>query len=335
MSFKSPLAAKIADFKQLHMLVQSEFDAVNALVQKSLSNDVDVTLVQEICTHIIAGGGKRLRPLLVLLVGKAINYQDKKHVALATIVEFLHTATLLHDDVVDRSELRRGLKTAHLIWGNAASVLVGDFIYSRAFQLMGQLDSLCAYKLLADATNIIARGEVLQLVSSHSIDITQAAYLEVIRCKTAMLFAASAACSALLATGRQDLCEALERYGLHLGMAFQLIDDLLDYVSLPQESGKNRGDDLAEGKVTLPLIYAMAHGKPCEVQEIKKFLSKRDRKHFGRITDIVNATGAFAYVRNHAKSHGSLAKDALSALPESTYRDALGALVDLALQREA
>ena len=320
-------------FTKIYQLVEPDFDAANSLIEESLH--ADVPLVQSVCQHIIHSGGKRLRPLVALLAAKAVCCQNNRHIPLAVVVEFLHTATLLHDDVVDASQLRRGQKTANTIWGNSASVLVGDFLYSRAFQLMSRLESLAAYTLLADATNVIAQGEVLQLIHSNHMDMTEAAYLEVIRCKTATLFSAAARCSVVVAEGNAIAQKALADYGLHLGIAFQMIDDWMDYAISSEESGKNRGDDLAEGKVTLPLIYAMRHGSATEKKLIQTILKEKDESQIEKILEILHSTNTAQYIFTCAQTQSELAKTALSSLPDSVYKKALIALTDLALQRRA
>lgn len=320
-------------FTKIYQLVEADFDEANALIEKSLHTDVE--LIQAISQHIIHSGGKRLRPLVTLLAAKTVCTQTNRHIPLAVIVEFLHTATLLHDDVVDASQLRRGQKTANTIWGNSASVLVGDFLYSRAFQLMSRLESLAAYTLLANATNMIAQGEVLQLIHSNNVDMTEEAYLEVIHCKTATLFSAAAECSVLVAEGNTMAQKALADYGLHLGIAFQMIDDWMDYAILSTESGKNRGDDLAEGKVTLPLIYAMRQGSATEKMQIQTALKEKDTTQIENMLDILRHTNTEQYILASAQRQSELAKTALSSLPDNPYKEALMILADLALQRRA
>jgi len=318
---------------EIHQLVKSDFEQVNHLIQTSLSSQVE--LIKTISDYIIQGGGKRLRPLVTLLAARAVGCKSTHHVTLAVIVEFLHTATLLHDDVVDTSTLRRGRKTANTVWGNAPSVLVGDFLYSRAFQLMTNLESLGVYTLLADATNTIAQGEVLQLIRRNKIDTSPEHYLEVIRYKTATLFSAAAECGAAVAGSTASEQKALALYGMHLGMAFQMIDDWLDYAVSAQESGKNPGDDLAEGKVTLPLIYAMQQGTAEQASFIQKALLEGNLNSLDIILDILQATGAEQYVHKMAQKEADLAKAALDILPNNAYKEALLALADLAVQRRS
>lgn len=317
----------------IHQLVKSDFDHVNTLIKNSLHSNVD--LIQTITDHIIQSGGKRLRPLVTLLAAHAVDCKNTRHITLAVIVEFLHTATLLHDDVVDASTLRRGKKTANAIWGNDSSVLVGDFLYSRAFQLMTHLESLEVYTLLANATNTIAQGEVLQLVHRNNIDTLEAHYLEVIRCKTATLFSAAAECGVVVAEGSAKNQHALALYGLHLGMAFQMIDDWLDYAVSAQESGKNRGDDLAEGKITLPLIHVIQHGSEKQVAFVKKALEERNTRNLEIILDILQVTGTEKHIYEMAQKEISLAKAALSHLPDNQYKQALMSLADLSVGRKS
>lgn len=319
--------------KHIHQLVKHDFEQVDALIQTSLHSNIE--LIQTISDHIIHSGGKRLRPLLTLLAARAVDCQNTHHITLAAIVEFLHTATLLHDDVVDASTLRRGRKTANIIWGNSASVLVGDFLYSRAFQLMTDLQSLEVYALLADATNTIAQGEVLQLIHRNNADTSEKHYLEVIRCKTATLFSAAAECGVVIARGNSAEKKALALYGLHLGMAFQMIDDWLDYAVSAKESGKNPGDDLAEGKITLPLIYAMQHGTTKQINFIHKTLQEGNANNLEGILEILRLTGAEQHVNSAAQNEANLAKTALDALTNNAYKEALLALTDVAVQRRS
>ncbi|MFT3741742.1 MAG: polyprenyl synthetase family protein [Gammaproteobacteria bacterium] len=313
--------------------VETDFEAVNALILANLHSEVP--LIPTIVRHIIDSGGKRLRPLLTLLCAKALGYQGKDHIQLAAIIEFIHTATLLHDDVVDESSLRRGKPTANTVWGGKASILVGDFLYSRTFQLIIQLKNLSVMQILADATNKIAEGEVLQLAEKNNPDITEAHYYKVIQCKTAMLFAAAAEISAAVTVCSEEQRQALSNYGLHLGMAFQMIDDWLDYMAPAADTGKNLGDDLTEGKVTLPLIYAMQHGTSAQADLIRQAILQGGLTDFKEILAIVKATGGFDYIRKQAQYQVNLAQAQLACLPESSYKTALWELALLAIDRKA
>lgn len=318
-------------YEQLRAPVRSDFESVNQFVVTQLHSDVP--LVENIGHYIIGAGGKRLRPLMVLLSARACGYQGDAHVALAAVIEFIHTATLLHDDVVDMSAMRRGRPTANSQWNNPSSVLVGDFIYSRAFQILVSLNDLGIMRIMADTTNKIAEGEVLQLINKHNVDVTEADYLGVIRDKTAILFQAAAQCGALLAKATPTQESALRAYGMHVGMAFQLIDDVLDYVGDSATLGKNVGDDLAEGKPTLPLIYAMKHGQDADARLIRNSLKTNGLDSLEHIIRIVTHCGALDYTRELAAREVSAAHACLTALPESPFKDALTRLADLALSR--
>ena len=319
------------DLPAIYRLVASDFHQVNALIPHHLTSEVD--LVEEIGEYIVKSGGKRLRPLIVLLVARCCGYGATDHVRLATIIEFLHTATLLHDDVVDASELRRGLPTANARWDNAPSVLVGDFLYSRAFQLMVELDRMDILNILADATNVIAEGEVLQLDSVGNADLTEEAYMEVVRCKTALLFEASAHTAAVLATNTAPVVGAMRDYGLSFGLAYQLVDDWLDYEGDAAVMGKNVGDDLSEGKATLPLIHAMKHGSDADAAIIRRALTSRNARELGPVLQAVRRSGALDYTRQRAEDFAGLAIDALAGLPWNIHREALEALAGFAVAR--
>ncbi|MGH8282643.1 MAG: polyprenyl synthetase family protein [Gammaproteobacteria bacterium] len=315
----------------LHGLIDEDFRATDRFIRQELRSDV--VLINQLSEYIINGGGKRLRPMLVLLAARACGISDGLHINLAAIIEFIHTATLLHDDVVDASGLRRGRQTANTIWGNEASVLVGDFLYSRAFQRMVTVNDMRVMNILADATNLIAEGEVLQLLNCHDADTTEARYLEVIHRKTATLFQAGARLGAVITHRPAAEQEALAAYGLHLGNAFQLVDDTLDYSATTAELGKNLGDDLAEGKPTLPLIQAMQKGTPVERQLIREAIEKGGREHIESILSIIRNTGALDYTFACAQRERQRALTALDVLPDSVYRTALGELVDFSVER--
>lgn len=306
--------------------------AVDAMIRRRLESDVG--LIRQIAEHIIAGGGKRLRPALVFLAAGATGYRGEHHVELAAVIEFIHTATLLHDDVVDESDLRRGRKTANAEFGNAASVLVGDFLYSRAFQMMVGVRSMRVMEVLSNATNAIAEGEVLQLLNAHNFAISEANYLEIIRRKTAKLFEAAAQLGAILGEAGDDLERGLARYGMHLGTAFQLIDDVLDYFGDATHTGKNLGDDLNEGKATLPLIYVMQRGSREHAELVRSAIKQGGREGFKAVLDAVHSTGALEYVRDRARDEARSAREAIAALPSSNYRDSLLELSNFAVERD-
>jgi octaprenyl-diphosphate synthase len=294
----------------------------------------EVALVNQVGEYIVNSGGKRLRPALVVLSAKAFGYAGSHHYNLAAVVEFIHTATLLHDDVVDESELRRGRATASALFGNAASVLVGDFLYSRAFQMMVEVQDIRVMQTLADATNTIAEGEVLQLLNCHDANVDAANYLHVIHCKTAKLFEAAMRLGAILAGADGAREEAAAKYGMHLGTAFQLVDDVLDYSGDEQETGKNLGDDLAEGKPTLPLIYAMQHGNAAQAAVVREAIENGNLARFADVLQVVKETGALEYTRQQAQRESDAAREALAALPDTNYRQSLLQLADFAATRQ-
>jgi octaprenyl-diphosphate synthase len=312
-------------------LLEADMAEVDKVIRERLYSDV--TLVRQVSEYIIHSGGKRLRPALVVMAAKALGYQGALHHEMAAVVEFIHTATLLHDDVVDASDLRRGRDTANALFGNATSVLVGDFLYSRAFQMMVSANNMRVMEVLSDATNIIAEGEVLQLMNCNDPDIDEAAYLRVIRYKTAKLFEAAGRLGAIVNNSPRDIEDALGNYGMHLGTAFQIIDDVLDYSGDTDLIGKNVGDDLAEGKPTLPLLFAMKHGTPDEASVIRKAIEEGDSSNFQQILEIVQRTGALAHAHQHAEAESALAQAALSALPSSQHKDALLELSAFAVSR--
>ncbi len=315
-----------------HQAVVDDIQTVNALILKQLHSEVP--MVENVGHYIVDAGGKRLRPLLVLLVAKSLHYVGTQHIDMAVIVEFIHTATLLHDDVVDVSSLRRGRATANSLFGNAPSVLVGDFLYSRAFQMLVTLADMNIMGVMANATNIIAEGEVLQLVHAGDINTSEAHYRRVIRCKTAQLFSAAAECGARLCKEPEEICQKFSRYGLHLGTAFQLIDDVLDYSGDSEQLGKNIGDDLAEGKPTLPLIYTLLHGNEDEVAIVKHAILEKTAENLEQIIALVTKNGALLYTEKAAKAEAESALACLDGLPDSIYRDQLAALAHFALHRQ-
>ena len=311
--------------------VAGDFAAVNQLILDQLHSRVP--LVEKIGHYIISAGGKRLRPLVVLLSARACGADSSEQHSLAAIIEFLHTATLLHDDVVDTSDLRRGRSTANALWGNAPSVLVGDFLYSRAFEMMVALGNMQVMQILANATNVIAEGEVLQLSKVRDANTDEATYMEVIRSKTAMLFEAASHSAAVLAGAKADQIEALREFGDALGIAFQLMDDLLDYSGDAAEMGKNVGDDLAEGKPTLPLIYTMRHGTEEQAALVRQAIQKGCTEDITPIREAVTASGALDYTARLAQQHADRAIALLDTLPASEYRDALEQLARFAVKR--
>ena len=321
----------VAGLDAVFRLVGDDFATINQLIPGQLSSDV--ALVEEIGRYIVESGGKRLRPLLVLLSARGCGYDGERHTSLAAVIEFLHTASLLHDDVVDNSDLRRGRLTANACWGNAPSVLVGDFLYSRAFQLMVSLDDMAILSILADATNRIAEGEVLQFTNIGNLDVDEAGYLEAIRLKTALLFQASTHTGAVLARADADTTDAHRHFGLHFGMAYQLVDDWLDYAGDAATMGKNAGNDLAEGKPTLPLIYALANGNAKQAALIRESLRSRSPARFIEVAAAVHACGAMDYTHKVALRHSAQALECLAELPANPYRDALGEVTRFAVAR--
>jgi octaprenyl-diphosphate synthase len=293
----------------------------------------DIALVNQVANYIVKSGGKRLRPLVVVVAARACGYRGERHAEAAAIIEFIHTATLLHDDVVDGSDLRRGQDTANALWGNEASVLVGDFLYSRAFQMMVALGEMRIMSVMADATNRIAEGEVLQLMNAHDPDTTEERYFDVIRRKTARLFEAGTQIAAILAGADAVAEAAMNRYGRHLGTAFQLVDDALDYRSTPSERGKNLGDDLAEGKPTLPLIHALRNASASDQKMIRSAIEHGGIAELERITAAIESTGGLDYTARLARREADLAIEALADVPESADRNALHALVEFAVSR--
>lgn len=320
---------------QIHDVVANEFGQVNDYIVSQLSSDIP--LIEQIGYYIISNGGKRLRPLLVLLAAKASAELDKpkldQAIQMATIIEFIHTSTLLHDDVVDESDMRRGKKTANEEWGNAPSVLVGDFLYSRAFQIMVDVGSMQCMSILAKTTNIIAEGEVQQLINCGDPDTTEESYLKVIQYKTAKLFEGAALCGAVIAGASTEYQEALRHFGMYVGTAFQLIDDVMDYTSTTEEMGKSVGDDLAEGKPTLPLIFTMKHGPKDAVERVRQAILTGGLDQLDAIINDVQNCGAIEYTQQKAQEQADLAINSIAPLPESDYKTALIALANASVKR--
>lgn len=313
-------------------IVAADMTAVDQLIVERLASEV--VLINQMGHYIVRSGGKRLRPVLVLLAAGACGTIDHHTRLVAAIIEFIHTATLLHDDVVDESALRRGRETANAVWGNEASVLVGDFLYSRAFEMMVDVGNMRVMEILSHTTNVIAEGEVVQLLNINDPDTTQERYLQVIHWKTAKLFEAASQLGAVLSDRPKTEEQALARYGMHLGTAFQLIDDVLDYEATEDTLGKQVGDDLAEGKPTLPLIYAMQHGSKAQVALIRQAIEQGGREHIDAVLEVIHATGAMAYTREVADKEAELAQQQLELFPDSEYREAMKKLAEIAVKRD-
>ncbi|WP_374499918.1 polyprenyl synthetase family protein [Pseudoxanthomonas sp.] len=330
MSVVEPLRTALA-LPGIQSLAQADMAAVDALIRARLASDV--VLINQIADHIISAGGKRLRPMLVVLTGQACGPTTPDHHQLAAIIEFIHTSTLLHDDVVDESDLRRGRSTANALWGNAPSVLVGDFLYSRSFQLMVELDRMDVMRLLADTTNRIAEGEVLQLLHVHNPDTDEAAYLRVIERKTAVLFAAGTRLGAMASGADEGIQRRLYDYGMALGYAFQIADDVLDYTADAEALGKNLGDDLTEGKATLPLIHAIRHSDTGTADRLRAIVQEGDAGAMPEVLAAIRATGGLDYSRERARHYAAMAEQALDGLPESDALAALRGLARYAVER--
>ena len=315
----------------IQALVAKDMDGVNSHIRAQLHSDV--ALIEQMGEYIVNSGGKRLRPVLAILSARACQYSGEKHHLTAAIIEFIHTATLLHDDVVDASDLRRGKETANSIWGNEASVLVGDFIFSRSFEMMVQVGDMRVMEVLASASNTIAEGEVLQLLNCNEPDTTEQQYMEVIQCKTAKLFEAAAQLGPVLANQPAEIERAMSAYGMHLGTAFQLIDDVLDYRADSETIGKNVGDDLAEGKPTLPIIYALKTGSREQIQELRDVIKKGDRNRLQQVMEIIHSTKALEYAEQVALKEAEDAKRTLECLPDSDHKVALTSLVEFSVSR--
>lgn len=328
MSIAAPVPPSL---EGMQALIAEDLSAVLEQMEHALRSDIP--LIGELSRHLIHSGGKRMRPMLCLLVARAFQQLNPAHIQLSTLVEFIHTATLLHDDVVDDSKLRRGRHTANALWGNSASVLVGDFLYSRAFELMIELQNLRILELMAHTTNRIAEGEVMQLLASHHPELAVDHYLQLIEAKTALLFSATCTASAWLSHASESQAEAMGRYGLHLGMAFQLVDDALDYQSQAEVLGKNPGDDLEGGKITLPVIHCLQHSSPAVQQKIKTALEQGHREALPFLQTQIANTGSLEYTYSLARSHKEQAVSELEKLEPSPYRQALNDLMEFAIQR--
>ena len=327
--------SKPIDIKSVISLVEADMTLVNKSIASNL--DSDVALINQLGRYIVQAGGKRLRPVALLLTAKAANPEhieaSPEQTLLAAIVEFIHTATLLHDDVVDESEMRRGRETANEVFGNAASVLVGDYLYSRAFQMMVEVGSMRVMEILSRTTNQIAEGEVMQLINCGSADTTEAQYMETIQSKTAILFEASTQLGAVISKQASPVEKAMAAYGLHLGTAFQLVDDILDYTADAQAMGKNVGDDLAEGKPTLPLINAIERSSGSDKELLENAITNANRDNLDAVLKIIEQTGSLAYTARIAREQAKLAQDTLSILPNSIYREALFKLAEFSVER--
>ena len=323
------------DIKSIISLVEADMTLVNETIANNLNSDV--ALINQLGAYIVQAGGKRLRPVALLLAAKATapdsSYASKQHTLLAAIIEFIHTATLLHDDVVDESEMRRGRETANEVFGNAASVLVGDYLYSRAFQMMVEIGSMPVMEILSRATNQIAEGEVMQLINCGSAETTEAQYMETIQSKTAILFEAATRLGAVITNQPASIEEALAAYGLHIGTAFQLVDDILDYTADAKEMGKNVGDDLAEGKPTLPLIKAIERATGSDKKLLEDAISNASNDNLEDVLRIIKSTGALDYTANTAKEQAALAELSLKALPDSVFKRALISLAQFSIER--
>lgn len=319
--------------KKINELTAQDMAGVNATIMQQLHSDVE--LISQLSYYIISGGGKRIRPMIAVLAARALDYQGNAHTTIAALIEFIHTATLLHDDVVDESDMRRGKATANATFGNAASVLVGDFIYTRAFQMMTHLGSLRILEIMSEAVNVIAEGEVLQLMNVNDPNITEENYMRVIYSKTARLFEAATQCSGILSGATPEQEKALQDYGRYLGTAFQLIDDLLDYSANGETLGKNVGDDLNEGKPTLPLLHAMHHGTPEQARLIREAILQGNGRHLlESVLETMAACGSLEWTQKRAEEEADKAIFALSVLPDTPWREALMTIARLAVQRD-
>lgn len=322
------------DINQIRDLAEQDMQSVNQLIQNQVSSEV--ALINQLGFYIVNSGGKRLRPLLTVLAARAVGIANEQHHTLAAIIEFIHTATLLHDDVVDESTMRRGLETANAVFGNQASVLVGDFLYTRSFQMMVSLKRMRVMEILSDATNVIAEGEVLQLMNCNDPDTSEERYMQVIYSKTARLFEAATLLSAVLTDQPEEIELAMQDYGKYLGTAFQLVDDILDYAADSEEMGKNVGDDLSEGKPTLPLLYAMWHGNEHQTKLIREAIEKSNgMDNLDAIMQAMEDTGSLVYTRKQALKAAEQAIEALAPIPDSDYKQALIGLAKVSVERAA
>ena len=321
------------NFSEIHALMKSDLVIMDDILVNRLNSNVD--LISQMSQYIINSGGKRIRPLLLLLCARATNYKGDYHHSMAVVIELIHTATLLHDDVVDGSSTRRGQETAHELWGNAPSVLVGDFLYSRAFEIMVEPNSMQIMKILSKATNQISEGEVLQLLNIKNANVSQSEYFEVIERKTACLFKAACQIAGILSESNKNIIDALGNFGMHLGNAFQIIDDTLDYESNSSVIGKEVGDDLSEGKVTLPMIYALENTKGSEKEMLSNAITNADSSNIDNIVNILLSVNAFEYSRKVAKNESTQALKSLEIIPNSEYRSALKLLCELSLDRNS
>ena len=321
------------NLEKINELAAQDMAGVNATILEQFTSDVP--LINQLSYYIVSGGGKRIRPMIAVIAARALGYEGNAHINIAALIEFIHTATLLHDDVVDESDMRRGKATANAAFGNAASVLVGDFIYTRAFQMMTKLGSLKVLEVMSEAVNVIAEGEVLQLMNCNDPNITEESYMRVIYSKTARLFEAASQCSGILAGASEVQEKALQEYGRYLGTAFQLIDDLLDYSSDGQTLGKSVGDDLNEGKPTLPLLHAMRNGTPEQSQMIHEAIEQGNGRHLLKpVLEAMTACGSLEWTRQRAEEEADKAIAALSVIPDTPYREALIALAHISVQRD-
>jgi octaprenyl-diphosphate synthase len=320
------------DIKHIQALAQKDITAVNNVIYSQINSDV--ALINQLGVYIVNAGGKRMRPMLTVLAARAFGYQGNDHISIAAIIEFIHTATLLHDDVVDESNMRRGRETANALFGNSASVLVGDFLYTRSFQMMTKLGNMRIMDILSDTTNIVAEGEVLQLMNCNDPNTTEESYFQVIYCKTAKLFEAATRLAAVIAGQDEKTEKAMQEYGKYLGTAFQLVDDIMDYTADAKAMGKNIGDDLAEGKPTLPLLYAMKHGNAQQKQLISDAIEHcNGMEHLDEILAAMEQTGSLVYTQKQAEQEADKAIDALKILPESEHKQALISLAHIAANR--